>query len=65
MIEIVAAKDMELKDILSRDAEKAEDVSQAVDKILENVRLFGDKALREYALQFDGEIGRASCRERV
>lgn len=54
MIEIVAAKDMELKDILSRDAEKAEDVSQAVDKILENVRLFGDKALREYALQFDG-----------
>ncbi|MBC5582282.1 histidinol dehydrogenase [Anaerofilum sp. BX8] len=54
MIEIVAAKDMELKDILSRDAEKAEDVSQTVDKILENVRLFGDKALREYALQFDG-----------
>lgn len=37
-----------------RNIKDIDDVMESVDRILENVDRFGDKALRQYALEFDG-----------
>ena len=53
MIKIYNMQNMSLKDIILRES-SASDVSGTVAGIIANVRKYGDKALREYGLKFDG-----------
>lgn len=53
MIKILDASQVPLQEILSR-AEDTRDVSGIVSGIIEQVRLRGDEALRQYAREFDG-----------
>ena len=52
MIKILDLKNTENQSIFSRKEEKI-DVSGTVSEIIENVKLNGDKALKEYCLKFD------------
>ena len=54
MIPIYEADQLDSKTLLSRDIQAEEDVSAAVDDILEAVRTRGDAALRDYTRRFDG-----------
>ena len=54
MIPILKLKDLAEEQILNRDIRAEENVSAAVDAVIENVRKNGDTALLEYTEKFDG-----------
>ncbi len=54
MIPILKLKDLTEDQILNRDIRAEENVSAAVDAVIENVRKNGDAALLEYTEKFDG-----------
>ena len=54
MIPILNLKDLAEKQILNRDIRAEENVSAAVDAVIDNVRKNGDAALLEYTEKFDG-----------
>ncbi len=53
MIKILDYEQVKIEDIFIRN-DKAADITAAVEKIISDVRENGDRALREYALKFDG-----------
>ena len=54
MIPILNLKDLAEEQILNRDIRAEENVSTAVDAVIDNVRKNGDTALLEYTETFDG-----------
>ena len=54
MIPILKLRDLTDEQILNRDIQAEENVSAAVDAVIENVRKNGDAALLEYTERFDG-----------
>ena len=54
MIPILKLKDLSEEQILNRDIQAEENVSAAVDAVIDNVRKNGDAALLEYTERFDG-----------
>ena len=54
MIPIYEFDKLKPEEFLNRDIRAEEDVSRAVDEILERVKTEGDAALRDYTRQFDG-----------
>ena len=55
MIKILDYEQVKIEDIFIRN-DKAADITAAVEKIISDVRENGDRALREYALKFDGAV---------
>ncbi len=55
MIKILDYEHVKIEDIFIRN-DKAADITAAVEKIISDVRENGDRALREYALKFDGAV---------
>ena len=54
MINIINYRTADAKNILKRDSETNDKISSAVTDIIKNVRINGDRALKEYADIFDG-----------
>ncbi len=54
MIPIYRLSDLEPSQILNRDIQEEEQVSQAVEQVIASVRQRGDRALLDYTRQFDG-----------
>ncbi|MBR5537884.1 MAG: histidinol dehydrogenase [Clostridia bacterium] len=54
MIPILKLNDLSEEQILNRDIRAEEDISAAVDAVIDNVRKNGDAALLEYTEKFDG-----------
>ena len=54
MIPIYDLEQLTPEQILNRDIRAEEDVSRAVDEVIERVRRQGDKALLDYTKRFDG-----------
>ena len=54
MIPILKLKELTEEQILNRDIRAEENVSAAVDAVIDNVRKNGDAALLEYTEKFDG-----------
>jgi histidinol dehydrogenase len=54
MIEIIRKGDKNGKELLTRKAVKTQDVTPAVQEIIDNVKANGDKALLSYTEKFDG-----------
>ncbi|MDE6001463.1 MAG: histidinol dehydrogenase, partial [Clostridia bacterium] len=59
MIKPVKYRGQSADELFGNRAEQSANVEEAVKKIIENVRLNGDKALKEYAEKFDGFTGSA------
>ena len=55
MIKILDYEQVKIEDIFIRN-DKAADITAAVERIISDVRENGDRALREYALKFDGAV---------
>ena len=55
MIKILDYEQVKIEDIFIRN-DKAADITAEVEKIISDVRENGDRALREYALKFDGAV---------